>query len=405
MKAASPKPNTMMKDRRIWIILLIIFINLLGFGIILPLLPYYVESLGAGPITIGLITAVYSLFQLISAPILGELSDKYGRRPILLFSIGGTALSFGLLGFATTLPMLFLSRIIDGASGGNISTAQAYIADITTREERTEGMGMMMAAFSLGFIVGPAVGGLLSVYGYAVPAYVAGAVALLATILTYFYLPESHTPSPEVLTPRKKVSLVFNFRDFYDALTHPAVGLLLTISFMMMFAFSLMQGTFALFTEHSLHLTAKSNGILFAYLGLVGIIIQLFLLKKMLRWISENQAIIVALIAMAISLAMIAFSTNMVMLYVAITFLAFGNSVAGPVIMGLISKLTPESEQGNVAGMNQSVGSMARLIGPVAGTFLYILLGMRSPYLIATLILGLSALLAFKKLTVSKHPH
>lgn len=159
---------------------------MLGFGIILPLLPYYVESFGSGPITIGLLAAAYSLFQLLSAPILGELSDKFGRRPILLFSIGGTALSFGLLGFANSIPLLFLSRIIDGASGGNISTAQAYIADITSKENRTQGMGIMMAAFSLGFILGPAMGGLLSVYGYAVPALVAGAVALVATILTYF---------------------------------------------------------------------------------------------------------------------------------------------------------------------------------------------------------------------------
>jgi DHA1 family tetracycline resistance protein-like MFS transporter len=381
-----------------WIIFLIIFINMLGFGIILPLLPYYVESLKAGPMTVGLIMATYSLFQLLSAPILGELSDKYGRRPILLFSIGGTALSFGLLGIATTLPMLFLSRIIDGASGGNIATAQAYIADITTKEERTQSMGMMMAAFSLGFIIGPAVGGLLSVYGYSVPALVAGAVALIATILTYFYLPESHKPSKEVTDVPKKPLIVFNIRDFYDAVTHPAVGLLLTISFLMMFAFSLMQGTFALFTEHSLHLTAKANGILFAYLGFIGILIQLVFLKKILRLFSERTAIVIALLSMGVSLLLIAYSGSIFSLYVAITFLAFGNGIAGPVIMGLTSKLTPDHEQGNVAGMNQSVGSMARLVGPVAGTFLYSTLTARSPYLIATAILCITAFVAYKKL-------
>lgn len=399
---ASPHTNaenkSVMKDRRMWIIFLIIFINMLGFGIILPLLPYYVESLKAGPMTIGLIMATYSLFQLLSAPILGELSDKFGRRPILLFSIGGTALSFGLLGVATTLPMLFLSRIIDGASGGNIATAQAYIADITSKEDRTASMGVMMAAFSLGFIIGPAAGGLLSVYGYSTPAYVAGAVALVATILTYFYLPESRKPSKEISNSPKKPLVIFNIRDFYDALTHPAVGILLTISFLMMFAFSLMQGTFALFTEHSLGLTAKMNGILFAYLGLIGIIVQLFLLKIILRKLSEHQTIILALLSMALSLFLIAYGGSILWLYVAITFLAFGNSIAGPVIMGLISKLTPDNEQGNVAGMNQSVGSMARLIGPVGGTFLYGILGMRSPYLIATVILLLTAFLAFKKL-------
>lgn len=387
-----------MKDKRMWIIFLIIFINMLGFGIILPLLPYYVESFGAGPMTIGLISVAYSVFQLLSAPILGELSDKFGRRPILLFSIGGTALSFGLLGFANSIPLLFLSRIIDGASGGNISTAQAYIADITSKENRTQGMGMMMAAFSLGMILGPAAGGLLSVYGYSVPAFVAGGVALVATILTYFYLPESVKVNHEVSVTVKKRGKFFSFRDFYDALTHPEVGLFLTISFMMMFAFSLMQGTFALFTEHSLHMSARDNGIIFAYLGFVGIVMQMFLLKRILKWIPEKRATIVAIVCMALALGLIAFSTNMLVLFIAVTLLAFGNSISGPVLAGLISKKTPDNEQGNIAGMNQSVGSVARIIGPISGTFIYGQLGLKAPYLLATGILGITAIFGVKKL-------
>lgn len=386
-----------MKDKRMWVIFLIVFINMLGFGIILPLLPYYVESFGAGPVTIGLLTAVYSLFQLLSAPILGELSDKFGRRPILLFSIGGTALSFGLLGFANSIPMLFLSRIIDGASGGNISTAQAYIADITSKEKRTQGIGFMMAALSLGMILGPAVGGLLSVYGYAVPALAAGIIALIATILTFFFLPESVKVNGLVKTTIKRKKF-FSFRDFYDALTHPEVGLFLTISFMMMFAFSLMQGTFALFSEHSLHLTAKDNGYIFAYLGLIGIIMQMFLLKQILKWISERKALVISITCMTIALTMIAFSANILLLFLAMTFLAFGNSVSGPVLAGLVSKKTPDNEQGNIAGMNQSVGSMARILGPVLGTFIYSQAGIKAPYLIATLILGVTVLFSAKNL-------
>jgi DHA1 family tetracycline resistance protein-like MFS transporter len=387
-----------MKDKRMWIIFLIIFINMFGFGIILPLLPYYVESFGAGPITIGLISAVYSLFQLISAPILGELSDKFGRRPVLLFSIGGTALSFGILGIANSIPLLFLSRVIDGASGGNISTAQAYIADITSKENRTQGMGMMMAAFSLGFILGPALGGILSVYGYAVPAFVAGVVALIATILTYFFLPESLKANVASKTVAKKRRKIFSLQDFYDALTHPEVGLFLSISFMTMFAFSLMQGTFALFSEHSLHLTAKDNGYIFAYLGFVGIMMQMFFLKRLLRWIPERKAIFVSIISMAIALGLIAFSANMILLFVAVTLLAFSNSISGPVLAGLISKKTPDHEQGNIAGMSQSVGSMSRLLGPVMGTFIYSQLGLRAPFLLATVVLGMTALFSIKHL-------
>lgn len=386
-----------MKDKRLWIIFLIIFVNLLGFGIIMPLMPYYVESFGAGPITVGLVAAAYSFFQIISAPILGELSDKFGRRPILLISIAGTAVSFLLLGVAKTIPILFLSRIIDGATGGNISTAQAYIADITSKKDRTQGMGMMMAAFSLGFILGPAIGGLLSVYGYAVPAFVAGAIALIATILTYFYLPESHSPQVHLENKKFKVSF-FSVKDFYDALTHPEVGFLLTISFLTMLGASLMQGTFALFTQHSMNLSAQTNGLIFAYMGIVGITIQMLFMKRILKLIPEHKIVTLSIMCLAVSLALIAVSTNIPMLLLAITILSFGNGLSGPIIAGQISKLTPDSEQGNVSGLNQSVTSVARLIGPIAGTLLYSSLGMKSPYFIATIILILTATFAFKKL-------
>lgn len=391
-----------MKDRRMWIIFLIIFINMLGFGIILPLLPYYVESFGAGPITIGFLAAAYSLFQLLSAPILGELSDKFGRRPILLFSIGGTALSFGLLGFANSIPLLFLSRIIDGASGGNVSTAQAYVADITSKENRTQGMSMMMAAFSLGFILGPAMGGLLSVYGYNVPAFVAGIIALIATILTFFFLPESMKINEASKAAVKKRKKFFSLKDFSNALNHPEVGLFLSISFMMMFAFSLMQGTFALFSEHTLHLTAKDNGYIFAYLGLIGIIMQMFLLKRILKWIPERKAIIISIICMALALGLIAFSNSMPLLFLAVTLLAFGNSISGPVLTGLVSKKTLDSEQGNIMGVNQSIGSIARLFGPIVGTFTYSQISLRAPYLLATAILGITLLFSGRRLLVAE---
>lgn len=383
-----------MKDKRLWIIFLILFTNMLGFGIILPLLPYYVESFGAGPITIGFLAASFSVFQLLSAPILGELSDKIGRRSILLFSIGGTALSFGILGFANSIPLLFLARIIDGASGGNISTAQAYIADITSKENRTQGMGIVMAAISLGFILGPAVGGFLSVYGYSVPAFVACAVAIIATVLTYFFLPETEKTS----TSLKKRKIFFSLRDFYDALVHPEVGLFLTLSFIMMFAFSLLQGTFSLFSEHSLHLTARDNGFVFAYLGIIGFLIQIFFLKKILKLFSEHKLTLITIILMAISLAMIAFANNLIILFLAITILSFANNIFGPVVSGLISKKTPDSEQGNIMGVSQSVGSIGRIIGPVLGAFLYDQLGIKAPYLIVTLILIFTAIFSFKKL-------
>lgn len=387
-----------MQDRRMWIIFLIVFVNLLGFGIILPLMPYYVESFGAGAITIGLLSASYSLFQFLSAPILGELSDKIGRRPVLLFSLAGTALSFLLLGVANTLPLLFAARIIDGLSGGNISTAQAYIADITSKENRTQGMGILMAAFSLGFILGPALGGILSQFGYGVPALVAAAVSLLATVLTFFFLPESRDFSKNKAALAKNKKKFFSPKEFYQVLTHPEVGLIVTLSFLVMLAFSLMEGTFALFTEHTIHSTAQQNGYLFAYLGLIGIIIQLFLLRRILAKAAEHTVATVGIFCMMISLGLIAISGSIVGIFVAITFLAFGNSVANPVLSGLVSKLSPEDEQGNILGITQSAASIARLIGPILGTSIYAALGSRMPYVFSCGLLLITGLISARYL-------
>ena len=384
-----------MKDRRIWIIFLIVFINLLGFGIVLPLLPYYAESLGASPIMIGIITAAYSLFQLLSAPILGELSDKLGRRPILLISIAGTAISFLLLGVANSIPILIIARIIDGASGGNISTAQAYIADITTKENRTQGMGIMMAAFGLGFILGPALGGILSVYGYGVPAIVAGVIAILATIVTFFFLPES-IPASKTAQVINKKKILFSIHDFYDALTHPDVGVILIIFFFTMTAFSVMTGTFSLYTEHTLKLSAEDNGFLFALIGLIGVLVQIFVLKRFVKFFQEERATTISIIIMAFSLAFIAIGNNIYIIIISVALLAFGNAIIGPVLSALVSIHTPAEEQGNIMGIYQSVGSLARLVGPLIGTFFYGFVSIDSPYYFGAFMLIIAVLISMK---------
>jgi len=180
-----------MKNKSLLTIFLIVFIDLLGFGIILPLLPYIAEIYKATPLQIGLLTAVYSFFQLIASPILGRLSDRYGRKKLLIISQLGSAIGYLILGLAGSLPLLFLSRIIDGITGGNISIAQAYIADVTTKENRAKGMGMIGAAFGLGFIFGPAIGGFLSKFSFSTPAYFATAISLLSVFATIFFLQET----------------------------------------------------------------------------------------------------------------------------------------------------------------------------------------------------------------------
>src|SRR5512147_2865222 len=194
-------------NKRLFSIILVVFIDLLGFSLILPLLPYYAETFKASQTVTGILIASYALMQLIGAPILGRLSDRFGRRPVLLLSVFGTFLGFLLLGFANALWMLFVSRIIDGLTGGNLSVAQAYISDVTDAKDRSKGLGMIGAAFGLGFIIGPVSGGLLSQWGYAVPAFAAAGLALVNLLLVYFWLPESLTPEKRAEMPDRQPSV------------------------------------------------------------------------------------------------------------------------------------------------------------------------------------------------------
>jgi len=196
-----------MKNKNLLTIFLIVLIDLLGFGIILPLLPYIAEKYQANPFQIGLLTASYSFFQLIASPILGRLSDRYGRKKILMISQFGSVVGYLLLGLAGSLLLLFISRIVDGITGGNISIAQAYIADVTDKKNRAKGMGMIGAAFGLGFIFGPALGGLLAKISYSTPAYFAAGIAMLTVVTTYFFLKESVDVKVVAKSPRAQLNL------------------------------------------------------------------------------------------------------------------------------------------------------------------------------------------------------
>ncbi|OQY67309.1 hypothetical protein B6D29_02080 [Microgenomates bacterium UTCPR1] len=249
-----------MKNKRSLItIFLVVFIDLLGFGLILPLLPYIAERFEASPLQIGLLTAVYSFFQLIASPILGRLSDRYGRKKLLIISQLGSAFGYLLLGLAGNLPLLFLSRIIDGITGGNISIAQAYIADVTTKKNRAQGMGLMGAAFGLGFIFGPAIGGALSKISYSTPAYFATAVSLLTVLTTIFFLKETINTKVAVKSPRTKFSLA----EFKRVLSLYPIPMLIIVFFLTNTSFSTMQGTFALWTQKTFNFAPVNNGWLF----------------------------------------------------------------------------------------------------------------------------------------------
>ena len=343
-----------------------VFIDLLGFGIVIPVLPYYAEGtqFNGTPRTVGLLFASYSIMQLIFSPVLGRLSDKYGRRPVLLISIIGTGIGFLILGFAQTLWMLFLGRILDGISGGNISTAQAYIADITTKENRAKGMGLIGAAFGLGFIFGPAIGGILSQWGIHVPFFFAAALCFANAVLLYFRLPETVTADH----PAKHKAGGRSWRQVANALKQPRLGFVLVIYFLFIVAFSIMTTSFSLYTMFRFGYDAQHTGYLFAYVGLIAVIIQGGLIGRLVKRFGELPLVIFGAFCFAISLFAVPFvgpaAGGLAGLLIGGGVFSMGNSLATPALTSLASKSVDASQQGVVLGVTQSTASLARAVGP-----------------------------------------
>jgi len=361
-----------MKRSPLLVIFVTVFIDLVGFGIVIPVLPYYAEGtkFGATPSQVGLLFASYSIMQLIFAPVLGRLSDKHGRRPVLLASLLGTALGFFILGFATTLWMLFLGRIIDGVSGGNISTAQAYIADVTTKENRAKGMGLIGAAFGLGFVLGPAIGGILSRWGINVPFMFAGALALANVVLLFFTLPETVTPDHPA---RVSAASGRGFNQLIGALRKPALASVLTIYFLGIVAFSIMTASFSLFMMFRLGYDAFHNGWIFAFVGVISAIVQGGLIGRLVKRFGEPLLVIVGSLLFTVSLLVVPFvrsTTGLATILVIAAATSIGQALSAPTLSSLASKSASAAEQGSVLGVMQSVASLARAVGPTLAAVL-----------------------------------
>lgn len=344
-------------------IFLIVFVGLLGFGIILPLLPLYAEQFGASPLVAGVLLGSYSLMQLVATPYLGALSDRVGRRPVLIISQIGTVLSFVLLGLANSLPLLFVARILDGISGGNISTAQAYISDVAEEKDRAKAYGLIGAAFGLGFILGPAIGGVLSQGGnYALPAYVAAAISLVSLLLTIFVLPESLPPEKRNAQRRPRVIDVEGLRQAFGI---EQLGLLLIIFFLFNLSQAGFQGLFALFNKQKFGFGATESGYMLGYVGVLGIFVQGGGIGPLVRRFGERRTLQVGLALGAIGFIVAGFVQSWQVLLVALVPIAFGFGVASPTANSLITRESPPAERGRMLGLSQSMAALARVLGPL----------------------------------------
>ncbi len=369
------------------LIFLVVLIDLIGFGIIIPILPRYSEThFGANELQIGILIASFSFFQLLSSPLLGRLSDRIGRKPVITFSLLVSAISYVIFAFAPNYWVALLSRSICGVGGGSISAAQAYIADVTESSDRTKGMGILGMAFGLGFVLGPFIGGMLAEWGYIVPNLSAAFFSFIALILTRLFLEESLQTKSEIRVNTDDLLSTFKSSRFQRAFSNVYVGRFLLMFFIITFSIANTYGVIPIFAYRYLHFSDREIGYVYAVIGIVGVIFQGYLIGKLTRFIGERFLMLIGMVLMFSGLALIPFSTKMVFLmWLLIVIISIGLALINPTILSYISKLTSSKEQGEILGVNQSMGSLGRVIGPIWGGFSFNVFNYGAPFWTASI--------------------
>jgi multidrug resistance protein len=342
--------------------------EVLGFSLILPFLPFYAKQMGATPLQVGLLLTSFSLFQFITAPIMGRLSDIYGRKPLLIISQISTVISFIILALSNSLWMLYLSRIVDGLLGSNGTIAQAYLSDISSKKDRSKAFGISGVAFGLGFMVGPAVGGFLSQFSYSLPAYLAAFMSLFSIILTLTFLPETVTNQDKKAKTFKFI--VVDFDQFKQFWAQPRVRKQLVEFSTYALAHVIFSSNFALYADKKLGITSSDIGFALTYVGLISVVIRGILIPKLIDWLGESLLEKIGILSMITGLIGLSLITDWNYIYVIITFFAFGSGVIRPLMMGDISRSVEKDKQGAILGISGSIHSVAQIIGPLIGGFL-----------------------------------
>ncbi len=348
-------------------VLLIVFVDILGFTVMIPLLPFYAENLGATPFQIGMLSSIYGFCSLIAGPILGDLSDHFGRRRILLISQIGSCVGFIILAFSNALWIVFLSRIIDGVTAGNLTVAQAYISDVTKPQQRTRAMGLIGASFGLGFIVGPALSGLLSHFGHTAPIWASAFLSFLSIIGTYLFLKEVNTKTHGYSGLSGPIDHVKKLITLFKT---PALKNCFILFFIFSFSFSLYMSGLPMYCERILmwkgkNFTVREVGILFSYIGLVALSIQILGLNHMVRKFGEVKVMLIGFSSTCIAFLTISNTFVLSFFLIGITLNTFGNAILRPAISGMLSQYAGPKQQGLVFGLNQTLMSIAQIICPL----------------------------------------
>ena len=384
-------------NKRLLNVGLIVLIDMLGFALIVPLLAFFADSFGATEFQTGLLVSSYALMQMISSPILGRLSDKYGRRPVFLISIFGTFIGFLILGFSNSLWWLFASRVLSGLTAGNISVAQAYIADVTDEKNRARGMGLFGAAFGIGFILGPALGGMLSQFGFAVPSFVSAGLAFINLLTVYLWLPESLTEERRAELAKQQQTEV-TLKALLVALQRPKVGPLLWIRFGFATAFNSFQTVFPLYVLHKFGLDAQRTGYILAYMGIILVAMQGGAIGPLSMRFKESNLIVTFLAFAFIGMVGWAVVPTVTLLLIAMFPMAVGVGSFNALINSAISKAVTREEVGGMLGFGAGLESATRVVMPALASYLLGAYGPSTPGYMGSMVLFVVVVYAYLRL-------
>lgn len=379
-------------NRKLLIIAIIAFVNALGYGIIIPILYSYSIRFGLTDFQNGMLFSVFSICQFISTPFIGRLSDKFGRRPLLITSIAGTAVSFFMAAFAPNAIFLFLARALDGLTAGNIPVAAAVISDSTNTRDRAKGFGIIGASFGFGFVFGPAISAFTVSYSPSLPFIIAGIVSLVAVVLTMLFLPETNKHIGEV-----KKGKIFDLKKLFHAITDESVGLTLLITLIYNVAFGILIFAFQPFSIKVMNLSANQIATIFTVFGVVGLATQILILPRITRIFSDKKVLRYCLLLMAVAFFAIILSRSLTYFVIVSILIGFSNSFVGPLIQTILSKETDDKSQGSIQGINASYISIGTIFGPLLGGLLATM-SLKFPFIAAGIISFACFLLSFNVL-------